>query len=257
LANTQKTNSTTTVKTKSSPWSYSDDKMKFKDIFKSSLWDGGFFSRCKHYFYNMPEALGWGEWSKWDKKTKKEHPISWFFLDTIPDFMHDCWRPIKDTYYNLKCKYIIKYHHVKIDVDRFFVGNEWNVKKPLRNYHWLDSDTKMLFANFQILVDFVEKEEDMVDWQATPHHQTAYEEFMELYNWWTKERPNRPDECPDATDYGIDRDELFGPNVDRKNPGYIQWSKDIDEYHQNEEAYTNEDTEMLIRLITIRQYLWT
>ena len=255
LTNTQNTSKVTTVK--SSPWSFSGDKMKFKDIFKASLWDGGFFSRCKHYFYDMPDALPWGGWTKWDAVTKKKHPISWIFLDTIPDFISDCYRPIRDAYYHLKCKYVLKHHHIKIDVGRFFVGNDWNADNPLRNYHWLDTDTKILFGNFQILVDFVEKEKDIVDWSADPKTQEVYEEFTELYKWWTEERPNRPDAYPSVTDYGLDHEEIFGPAADRNNPAYREWSKAVADAGLKEEEYNNEDTEMLIRLITIRDYLWT
>ena len=257
LTKTQKTSNVTTSNTKSAPWSYSGDKMKFIDIFKVSLWDGGFFSRCKHYFYDMPDALAWGEWSKWETKTKKKHPISWFFIDTIPDFFGNCWRPIKDTYYHRKCKHIKKYHHIKIDVDRFFVGNDWNADKPLRNYHWLDSDTKILFGNFQILVDFVEREKNIVDWQVTPEHQKVYEEFTELYKWWTEDRLKRPDAYPDSADFGLTHEDIFGPTVDRKKSAYKKWTNAVKEAEKVEETYNNEDTEMLIRLITIRNYLWT
>lgn len=242
---------------KTSPWSYSGDKMKFKDIFKANLWDGGFFSRCKHYFYDMPEALPWGGWGKWDKETKKKYPISWFFLDTIPDFIDYRWRPIKDTYYQLRSKYIIKHHHIKIDVDRFFVGDGWEVKNPLHNYHWYDTDTKILYANFQILVDFVENESEIVDWQASPENIKTYDEFMELYKWWTEIRPKRANPYPSMKDYGLEHKEVFGPNSNRQSAAYKRWSKATADAAIIEEDNNNEDTEMLIRLITIRVHMWT
>lgn len=242
---------------KTSPWSYSGDKMKFIDIFKDSLLDGEFFSRCKHYFYDMPEALPWGGWADWDKKTKKKYPISWFFIDTLPDFVNDCWRPIKETYYHLKAKYIIKHHYIKIDVDRFFIADGCNVDHPLRNYHWYDSDTKILYVTFQILVDFVEQEKDIVDWKASPENQKTSDEFMALYNWWIKERPNRSDPFPSMSDYDLKHSDVFGQNINRQSSAYKQWSKAADEATKIEEEYNDIDTEMLIRLITIRHYMWT
>lgn len=226
--------------------------MKFKELFKRSFYDGGFFSRCKKYIFHTPDALPWGVWEKWDNKQKAKRPILWFLLDTIPSFIRHKWRPIKDARYNLKCKYWKKYHHIKIDVDRFFVFYGEKTKNP---YHWIDSDTQILYANFQILVNFVEDESETTDWQSDPKHQEIYDEFMEIYKWWTEKRPNRADPFPDLEDYDLETDDIFGNK--RETPGYKQWSKDTNAGRVIEEEHENEDTEMLIRLITIRRYLWS
>ena len=226
--------------------------MKLKEIFKRSSYDGGFFSRCKKYIFDTPNALPWGVWEKWDKKQKAKRPILWFLFDTIPSFVRRTWRPIKEARYNLKCKYWKKYHHIKIDVDRFFVDYGAKAERP---YHWIDSDTKILYGNFQILVDFVEDESDTIDWQSDPKHQQVYEEFTKLYDWWVKERPNRPDPFPDLEDYDLEDKDIFSDK--RSTAGFKQWSKDTDAARIVEEEHENEDTEMLIRLITIRQFLWS
>jgi len=85
--------------------------------------------------------------------------------------------------------------------------------------NWRDADSLMLHACFQILVDFVEKEEAFechVDWDNDQKHILAKKEILELYKWW---------KTHEETDYPY-------------------------------ESYL-EENKMLIRLIEIRWALWT
>ena len=226
--------------------------MKFKDIFKSSPSDGEFMNRCRTYFLDRPASLQFGKWRAWNKKTKEKYPVSWFILETIPDFFSGLWHSVENFYYHLTCKYFRRHHHIKIDVERFFD----NGRKPLYRYHWLDSDTKILYGLMQILVDFVEQESDIVDWTADPKHLEIYDEFMAIYKWWTEERPNRSDVFPSSADYGLDPLEIFSED-NKKSPNYRRWHEAVMEGYKLEEEYHAEDTEMLIRFVTIRRYLWT
>lgn len=84
---------------------------------------------------------------------------------------------------------------------------------------WRDKDTVMLHACFQLLKDFIEKEElpnGNADWNADEKHSTAKAEIDKLYNWW------------------VSYSEIDIPN---------------------EENYELE-SQMLIRLIKIRWALW-
>jgi len=229
--------------------------MKFLDIFKdNSILNGDFRCRVQSYFLDRPDALTSGGWTAWEEKTRKEHPVKWFTLETVPDFIEfTLWNPVSRRVYNLKCKYWSKHHHIKIDVPRFFVGEDFN-DKVIEKYHWIESDTKILYANFQILVDFVEKESDIVDWSSDPQHQESEKEFMDLYKWWTEERPKREDNYPSMSEYGI---EGGLADLDRSSPGYKRWNEAHDEYNKQQEEYDNEDTEMLIRLVSIRRRLWS
>ena len=51
-----------------------------------------------------------------------------------------------------------------------------------------DGDYLLLHAAFQILVDFVEKEEPekIIDWSHDEKHRKAWKEVISLYKWWTK-----------------------------------------------------------------------
>lgn len=229
--------------------------MKFLDIFKSNLIHGGFFCRVQSYVLGRPDIATSGGWAAWEEKTKKDHPIKWFFFGSIPDFIEFIlWWPLSRWCYNIKCKYWSKRHHIKIDVDRFFVGAEYSHNHPLENYTWIDSDTKILYATFQILVDFVERESNIIDWSSDPKHQEAEKEFMELYKWWTEERPKRVDDYPSMSDYGMKGDIC---QIDHSSPEYKRWDAAHDEYNKKEAEYENEDTEMLIRLVVSRKVLWS
>ncbi len=86
--------------------------------------------------------------------------------------------------------------------------------------NWCDKDVAILHVCFQLLKNFVEQEDEMIqviDWEQTQDTKKAKEEIYYLYNWWL-ERAKK---------------------------------EDLDQ-----EQY-NKDTEMLKRLIEIRKHLWT
>lgn len=91
---------------------------------------------------------------------------------------------------------------------------------------WCDKDIIMLHACFQLLTDCIEDEKlftGHVDWNNDEEHKKAKEELEFLYNWWIK----------------------------RKN-------QDLEaEINDLEKEQYEEDNKMLIRLIKVRQYLWT
>ena len=85
---------------------------------------------------------------------------------------------------------------------------------------WRDKDSVMLHACFQLLKDFVEKEDIghlRTEWNADERHITAKAEIDALYNWWMS--------YPESNKQGNDNHEL--------------------------------ENTMLHRLINIRWALWT
>ena len=93
--------------------------------------------------------------------------------------------------------------------------------------------------------------------QPTPQAITA-KEILDLYTWWTVDRPRRVDpmEASGWSDYcnrrrAADPDDwIFGNNEEDTGPM-------LDQMHQLETKYEQEDEEMLIRLIKVRRALWT
>lgn len=99
--------------------------------------------------------------------------------------------------------------------------------------------------------------------EAVPTAQAeAAKEIEILYRWWKYERPLRPDpyEVSGWSDICDRRrvkypDEIL-PEDDTKDEK-AESKKALDMIHELEEKYESEDEEMMIRLIKIRQSLWT
>lgn len=216
-------------------------------VFKAGFLEN-FIDELCHKYLDMPAAATWGEWRIWEEEQREKHPFLFFLLKDIPGFFSRRWFGIRQTIYHLKVKYIRKYHHIKIDVRRF-LGPE------LYNYHWYDTDTKILYGCFQTLVDFIEEEKagEMLDWSVTPEHVKVWKEVNELYDWWIKVRPNRDPGYPKEKDYGLKEGEGFDKDT-RQSKEYL---KAFDKVRERENEFENEDTEMLIRLVSIRKWLWT
>ena len=104
--------------------------------------------------------------------------------------------------------------------------------------------------------------EDHPDYgQLTPQAHNAAE-ILALYTWWTEVYPNRPDphEAGGWSAYCEQR-RLSGKDFldfEDKTPEEAEQSrKALDATQVIEDKYNQEDEEMMIRLIRIRQSLWT
>lgn len=111
-------------------------------------------------------------------------------------------------------------------------------------------------------------EKDHPDYGKPTSQAIKAQEILDLYTWWTVERPKRvdPHEASGWTAYCDERrgdlDEdgepygLFGR--DEKTPEEKERvSKMLDDCHAIEAAYEQEDEDMMIRLIKVRHGLWT
>jgi len=102
--------------------------------------------------------------------------------------------------------------------------------------------------------------------KAEPTYQAnAAKEIIELYTWWTTTYRNRPDpyEASGWSAYcDACREEnggsLWGSLKDAKNPALKkQGDKSLKLLRKIEETYEKEDEAMMIRLIKVRNALWT
>lgn len=143
-------------------------------------------------------------------------------------------------YYWLRCHTFNKYHIINAGKYDFTDNYKWG---------WLDRDHLMLLACFGILCEFVDKEdpkcgldttidrflpswETMETWNEAEQNMikdqlSGEKEIRDLYNWWKFERP-------------------LEHKAHHKKYTY-----------QREEELTKKDNEMLLRLMAIRQRLWT
>lgn len=81
------------------------------------------------------------------------------------------------------------------------------------------------------------------------------QETLELYKWWREIRPARPDpyEASGWSEFCSRR----RSNIFRSPEEQEESSRILPILEKMEEDYVNEDTEMMVRLIKIRQGLWT
>lgn len=100
-------------------------------------------------------------------------------------------------------------------------------------------------------------------WVGKPTHQAMVAmEILDLYHWWTEDRPNRPDPH-DASGWSAicDRrreknpDDFMGEDDTKEERA--QTRRALKMIAQIEKKYDDEDERMLIRLIKIRKGLWT
>ena len=139
----------------------------------------------------------------------------------------------------------------------------WWRKGWLRWRTWRCPEAGLAYLDWAMTLtnkEFIEEGE-----KEEPTYQAkAAKEIKELYLWWTQTYRNRPDPY-DASGWTA-----YCELNRLQNGGKLSWdgSKDSKELrkagdkahkelHKIEAAYEKEDTEMLIRLIKIRQNLWT
>lgn len=104
--------------------------------------------------------------------------------------------------------------------------------------------------------------EDHEKHRAEPTHQArAAQEILELYRWWTVTRPARPDahEISGWTALCAARRHKHGDIFlgDEEESEREKTRQTLDVLSKIEQQYEDEDEAMMIRLIKIRQSLWT
>lgn len=123
---------------------------------------------------------------------------------------------------------------------------------------YYDKDHQMIHACFQLLTDFVEREEGIegiedlkkqIETESDPDCKGMMErqykddiEIKELYNWWKNVYLKRKDLV------------YSGPENVHNTPEFAEWAK---AYSKWEDDCSAEDDAQLIRLMKIRTSLWT
>lgn len=92
--------------------------------------------------------------------------------------------------------------------------------------------------------------------EPTPQAARA-EIVLQLYNWWTQDRPYRPDPYL-ISGWTAYCDETRGKRSAEKTEEEQQRSSEaLDKLHAIEKYYDDQDTQMMIKLVEIRGGLWT
>ena len=107
--------------------------------------------------------------------------------------------------------------------------------------------------------------QDHPDFNKPTQQAESAKEIKELYIWWTKIVPNRPDvydasgwsaHCEERRAKSGD-DSIFSSLEDQTDEERAVTRSLLDKMHEMESMYLAEDTEMLCRLIRVRDSLWT
>ena len=168
------------------------------------------------------------------------------FVEVEKAWMMVCWEPDE-----IREKYKVPYWR-KQWWTRWF--NEWRC--PAAGLDYLDWEIGLKQGESYQL------EEGHPDFDKPTYQAERAKEVKELYLWWTVERPKRLDPY-DASgwheicaqrrkDYP---DELLPEERTEEERDATRAS--LDTLHKLEEKYEQEDEDMMIRLIKIRQSLWT
>lgn len=99
-------------------------------------------------------------------------------------------------------------------------------------------------------------------WGEPIYQAKAAREIIELYTWWTEVYPKRPDvhDASGWSDYCASRRENgleFLDMEDRTPEDAERCRTALDKSQEIEKAYADEDEAMMIRLIKVRESLWT
>ena len=151
----------------------------------------------------------------------------------------------------------------------------WFLYRTFRRYNivkisslppgYYDIDERLMHSMFDLLVEFVEKEKpfDALDWDGSGEaHAFAAQEIRELYHWWKEIYPTR--ESPlNNLPYDLLPPRLKidhrGPVslIDSHDDEYPSYQLAVSETWRLEQEWADEDTKNLVRLINIRNFLWT
>jgi hypothetical protein len=112
---------------------------------------------------------------------------------------------------------------------------------------WHDADEVILHAVMQILTDFVEKEQpDTLDFSGDQNYAHAWNVITEVYDWWKNGRIARHGPLDD-----LDLTDLDLNDISDDDRGLFSASNAL------RMRWYEEDTTMIQRVVSIRDYLWT
>jgi hypothetical protein len=243
--------------------------------------------------YNPPGSMSSKGWRLFDKEFKEKAPIRYFFDKS---FKRSVILPIKWKFGHIsnwiRFRTYDKYHKIDsglkpgyYDTDTLMINVNFNLLKEFveveqarQTYYWSDEYKKKAgfwekhMPYYRKFVSFRRSDLGIkhFEWAATlddpklpPMERSERQardarEILILYKWWVTDRPARKEvEHPEFSDQGLGTLGSFDADFDKTAPDYVKYIESIQNSGNQEEAWHKEDEEMLIRLIKIRQGLWT
>ncbi len=141
-------------------------------------------------------------------------------------------------------------------------GNVLKLQNLKKNSEWCDKDQVLLYACFQLLVDFIEKEkpQNIVDYKNNKEQKKQWIELMALYRYWKRERPRLEKKINKLTTiWARSRKTKHISSPDGLTGQEIVLKEDKRTWNilfRTENQFEKQEDEMLQRLIKIRHHLW-
>ena len=243
--------------------------------------------------YSPPGALTTTGWRLFEKEFKEKAPIRYWIKENIRIRINSRLRhSVRDAKYWIAHRTYDKYHIVNTGLEPGYYGSDkrmlhssFNILKDFVEvelasgaYHWTDEYKKAGWIEkympfYRVFKPFRRPDLGVknLEWAATlddpslpPHEQSPRQakdarEILELYNWWVYARPSRKlFDIPDYSNQGLESlIPALDDDFDSSAADYQLHKKIMKKNAALEEKWKTEDTKMLVRLVKVRESLWT
>lgn len=190
-------------------------------------------------------------WEDWHEEVSKKYPVRYFITDTLPFFFRVKWRYVTEAVYWLKCKTLPSYRFHLLDLRNPGPGIEYT-------YGFRDKPEVMLWACFALLREYIEKEEpedpregfapEELESEPLKSQVASYVEAKALYDWWMVTRLKEEKAVDLLYEHYSKR---------KKEVGRDASELDCKAWLEAEALRDRRAQEMLLRLVAIRESLWT
>lgn len=191
-------------------------------------------------------------WEDWQEKVKAMYPVRYFLIEELVPMLKVKWRKyVWEPWYWLKCHLHPRHRYHMLDLRQPKVKGEHSYR-----YGWMDSDTQILYALFNILNNFVKhempswycpSEEEVAEDPALLNQRNRYLEVKSIHYWWNVERKRQDKRHSELLSKWHDARQSNDPAV------HQYWT----ELKDDEKANKDKEDEMLARLLKVRGSLWT
>lgn len=246
------------------------------------------YKKFDHWMnYQPPGSMTSHGWKLFDEEFERKAPIRfWIRKKLVRGLGWGIKRKFRRVVEYFRDRVIFKYHYIPTghppgfmsDGDRMINANFKllvdYVEKTLARISYFsknDKNFKQRFIPFYLdLFPIVNKDLGMqhLEWETTlddpslpPHERSERQartarEIIELYNWWSLVRPARSmSELPGYSDQGLGFMAVTNVSFNHNAPDYVEHTRLRKINEKLTEDWKNEDTEMLIRLVKIRDEL--
>lgn len=239
-----------------------------------SYWSHSKLAEKIKSFFNVPcpDALPMEEWEAYEE----------LYKDNLGYKISESFNTIQNIIY---FPYDV-YNNIRVYLVNRFVSKTHYLNTKLEKGKWHEFDERLLNGMFEEFIDFIEIEKASINWdyygrngikkswydkwienknpeagleyldweinkcENKPQSESAKNQ-LKLYKWWKEVRPNRLDP------YEISGWSEYCSTKDKTKYTKEQINLMLEEIQRLEKEYYNEDTEMMILLIQIRNGLWT